>query len=72
MRCLRAALALCCIGQPLSAQSPNPVSTKAIATILGLIDAPTVRLPLVEPTADEMDQMRTLLEQAGVLETVGA
>jgi 4-hydroxy-tetrahydrodipicolinate synthase len=45
----------------------NPSSTKAALNLLGF-EVGGLRLPLVEATADEIERIRTLLEQADVLE----
>lgn len=46
----------------------NPISTKAALNLAGF-EVGSPRLPLVEATADEIEQIRALLNQAGVLET---
>ncbi|MGZ4359097.1 MAG: 4-hydroxy-tetrahydrodipicolinate synthase [Gaiellaceae bacterium] len=48
----------------------NPISTKAMATLTGLLEHGTLRLPLVDATAEEVERMRALLGQAGLLEPV--
>jgi len=45
----------------------NPSSTKAALNLIGF-EVGGLRLPLVEATADEIERIRALLEQAGVLE----
>ncbi len=45
----------------------NPISTKAALSLTGL-DVGGLRLPLVDATAEELEQIRALLERAGVLE----
>jgi 4-hydroxy-tetrahydrodipicolinate synthase len=45
----------------------NPIPIKAAMNLLGH-DLGGYRLPMVEPTADELEQVRSCLERAGVLE----
>jgi 4-hydroxy-tetrahydrodipicolinate synthase len=52
------------------AVTTNPISTKAIAVMTGLLEQGTLRLPLVDATAEEVERMRVLLDRAGLLEPV--
>jgi 4-hydroxy-tetrahydrodipicolinate synthase len=45
----------------------NPISTKAALNLAGF-EVGGLRLPLVDATAEETEQIRELLEQADVLE----
>ena len=49
----------------------NPIPIKAAVNLLGH-EVGGYRLPMVEPTAQELAQVRSCLERAGVLEPVGA
>jgi 4-hydroxy-tetrahydrodipicolinate synthase len=46
--------------------APNPIAIKAALNLLGH-DVGGYRLPMVEPTADELEQVRGCLERGGVL-----
>jgi 4-hydroxy-tetrahydrodipicolinate synthase len=46
----------------------NPIPIKAAMNLLGH-ELGGYRLPMVEPTSDELDAVRTCLERAGVLQT---
>jgi 4-hydroxy-tetrahydrodipicolinate synthase len=48
--------------------APNPIAIKAAMNLLGH-DLGGWRLPMVEPTDDELDAVRACLERAGVLQT---
>jgi 4-hydroxy-tetrahydrodipicolinate synthase len=49
----------------------NPIPIKAALNLLGH-EVGGHRLPIVEPTADELDQVRGCLERAGILSTASA
>lgn len=45
---------------------PNPVPTKTALAMLGVLESPRVRLPLVDADDDECDVIRTALEDYGL------
>ena len=45
----------------------NPIAIKTALNLLGH-ELGGYRLPMVDPTEDELDQVRACLERAGVLE----
>jgi 4-hydroxy-tetrahydrodipicolinate synthase len=49
----------------------NPIAIKTALNLLGH-DVGGFRLPMVEPTDDEAEQVRACLERAGVLSTASA
>jgi 4-hydroxy-tetrahydrodipicolinate synthase len=51
--------------------APNPIAIKAALSLLGL-DVGGLRLPLVEATAEEREQVRGCLERLGLMQAVTA
>jgi 4-hydroxy-tetrahydrodipicolinate synthase len=49
----------------------NPIAIKAALNLLGH-EVGGYRLPMVDPTDGELDEIRACLEQAGVLTTASA
>lgn len=49
----------------------NPVPVKAAMALMGLLE-PSWRLPLVPPSKDNLDRIRAVLEQAGLLTNITA